>query len=152
MIRGGNFISFYQYQCQCRFCLSIQFLINSHINSWVVHWVKKRSSTQSSAPKSTILFSPKIMLWCIIQNCEHEHIQLKHTTRNCMLLAVARRQCANAGCQRLAYGGPVQHHRSSGRAQQQRRATKVVERGPTEQRWTAHRVLNTSVWKLALLG
>ena len=36
---------------------------------------KKRSSTQSSAPKATILYSSQNDA----QDCEHEHIKLKHT-------------------------------------------------------------------------
>ena len=37
---------------------------------------KKSSSTQSSAPKATILFFSKMMS---AQDCEHEHIQLEYT-------------------------------------------------------------------------
>ena len=50
--------------------LSILLLIPEQFIEW-----QKRSSTQSSAPKATILFFPKFMS---AQDCEHEHIQLKH--------------------------------------------------------------------------
>ena len=57
--RGGNFLS-----------------ISMPLCVW-----KKRSSTQTSAPKATVFyFFPKIMS---AQDCEHEHIQLKHIIKNC---------------------------------------------------------------------
>ena len=48
-------MSFYQYQCRYRLCLSVQFLINLHIDSWVVHWVAKKEFYAVFCTKSNLL-------------------------------------------------------------------------------------------------